>query len=60
MTATRPTKRRPRAIPIYLPLICFAASVTTLAQYRFDIRTTDAGLPNNFIYAIVQTRDGYL
>lgn len=30
------------------------------AQYRFDHWTTDQGLPQNSIYAIQQTRDGYL
>lgn len=30
------------------------------AQYRFDSWTTDNGLPQNSISAIVQTRDGYL
>jgi ligand-binding sensor domain-containing protein len=30
------------------------------AQYRFDHWTTDNGLPNNSIWMILQTRDGYL
>src|SRR6476620_8368881 len=30
------------------------------AQYRFDNWTTDDGLPQNTVSAIVQTRDGYL
>jgi signal transduction histidine kinase/ligand-binding sensor domain-containing protein len=30
------------------------------AQYRFDTWTADGGLPQNSVYAIVQTRDGYL
>ena len=33
---------------------------TVLAQYRFDSWTTDNGLPQNSVSAIVQTRDGYL
>jgi CheY-like chemotaxis protein len=31
-----------------------------LAQYRFDSWTTDDGLPQNTVSAILQTRDGYL
>ena len=31
-----------------------------LAQYRFDNWTTDDGLPQNTVSAILQTRDGYL
>jgi signal transduction histidine kinase/ligand-binding sensor domain-containing protein len=30
------------------------------AQYRFDHWTADGGLPQNSVYGIVQTRDGYL
>src|ERR1700754_2941322 len=30
------------------------------AQYRFDSWTTDNGLPQNSIFSIIQTRDGYL
>ncbi len=33
---------------------------TVLAQYRFDAWTTDQGLPQNTILAILQTHDGYL
>jgi len=60
MITTRPAKKAPRVIPICLPLICIAASTAAVAQYRFDVRTTDNGLPNNFVYAVAQTRDGYL
>ena len=31
-----------------------------LAQYRFDQWTADNGLPQNSVYSIKQTRDGYL
>jgi signal transduction histidine kinase/ligand-binding sensor domain-containing protein/CheY-like chemotaxis protein len=31
-----------------------------ITQYRHDIWTTDQGLPQNSVVAIVQTRDGYL
>lgn len=30
------------------------------AQYRFDSWTTDNGLPQNSVYSIVQTADGYI
>ncbi|MBI4748112.1 MAG: hypothetical protein HY774_06455 [Acidobacteria bacterium] len=30
------------------------------AQYRFDTWTTDDGLPQNAVFAVTQTRDGYL
>ena len=32
----------------------------SFAQYRFDNWTTDEGLPQNSVSAILQTRDGYL
>lgn len=41
-------------------LIFFFCSVSALAQYRFDSWTTENGLPNNWIRALHQTRDGYL
>jgi ligand-binding sensor domain-containing protein/signal transduction histidine kinase len=37
----------------------FAAPLAR-AQYRFDSWTTDNGLPQNSVRAILQTRDGYL
>lgn len=39
--------------------ICVAPSIA-VAQYRFDVLNTDSGLPQNSVYAILQTRDGYL
>ena len=39
---------------LFLPLISVAA------QYRFDSWTADNGLPQNSVYSIVQTPDGYL
>lgn len=60
MITTHHAKKTPRAITICLPLIFFAASSLALAQYRFDVRTTDNGAPNNFVYAVAQTRDGYI
>ncbi|MGH9829926.1 MAG: ligand-binding sensor domain-containing protein, partial [Blastocatellia bacterium] len=35
-------------------------SVSAQAQYRFNHWTTDDGLPQNSVRAILQTRDGYL
>ena len=31
-----------------------------LADYRFDVWTTDSGLPRDFLGGILQSRDGYL
>src|SRR5262245_20893648 len=60
----------PGATPAALPrarvsifacgLICACAAATAAAQYRFDARNTDHGLPNNFVYSVIQARDGYL
>ncbi len=44
-------------------LLAFCCGLTTLpafAQYQFTSWTTDSGLPQNSINAILQTRDGYL
>jgi ligand-binding sensor domain-containing protein len=38
----------------------FCVAPNTLAQYRFDSYTTDNGLPQNSIWAMCQTRDGYI
>ena len=37
-----------------------AAATAAAAQYRFDSWTTDGGLPQNSVYSILQTRDGYV
>lgn len=39
---------------------CCSTIPSSAAQYRFDHWTTDDGLPNNSIWALQQTRDGYL
>lgn len=44
---------------LFISIAVFHAT-TTNAQYRFDHWTTDNGLPQNTIRALVQTRDGYL
>jgi ligand-binding sensor domain-containing protein len=38
----------------------FGLGSSALAQYRFDVLNTDTGLPQNSVYSILQTRDGYL
>ncbi|HXQ71676.1 MAG TPA: two-component regulator propeller domain-containing protein, partial [Pyrinomonadaceae bacterium] len=43
-----------------LTLLTLVGFASTTAQYRFDSWTTDNGLPQNSIYSIIQTRDGYL
>jgi len=49
-------KRFIASASIILCLCCIYAQ----AQYRFDHWTTDDGLPQNSVNALVQTRDGYL
>src|SRR6266576_1265962 len=44
---------------VVLVLLCLFPSSGS-AQYRFDNWTTDDGLPQNTVSAILQTRDGYL
>ena len=39
---------------------CLCLGVTAKAQYRFDHWTADDGLPQNSVYGIAQTGDGYL
>jgi len=56
-------KRRPGRkwrLPALLFLLFLFRGVNVLAQYRFDVWTTDNGLPQNSVYSILQTRDGYL
>lgn len=45
---------------IGLLFLTLVPSSRASAQYRFDHWTTDDGLPQNTIRALVQTRDGYL
>ncbi len=40
--------------------LCLCASATASAQYRIDHWTADDGLPQNSVYGMVQTQDGYL
>ncbi len=45
---------------LLLSFCLFFPLITTQAQYRFDQWTADDGLPQNSVYAVKQTRDGYL
>src|ERR1043166_9554726 len=45
---------------LLLVLLILASGVRTFCQYNFTSWTTDNGLPQNSVYAILQTRDGYL
>jgi ligand-binding sensor domain-containing protein/signal transduction histidine kinase len=38
----------------------FGAPSTILGSYNFTVFNTDTGLPQNSVYSILQTRDGYL
>jgi hypothetical protein len=40
-------------------LLSLISASTASAQYRFDSWTTDNGLPQNSVMAMLQTRDGY-
>ena len=46
-----------RSIAILLPFLLLSV---VAGQYRFDNYSTDNGLPQNSVHAILQTRDGYL
>jgi signal transduction histidine kinase/ligand-binding sensor domain-containing protein len=45
---------------LLLCCISFCSTATVTAQFRFDTWTTDNGLPQASVNAILQTRDGYL
>jgi signal transduction histidine kinase/ligand-binding sensor domain-containing protein len=49
-----------RLLVIANGLIAFAWVTPVCAQYRFETRSTDNGLPQNTVQAILQTRDGYM
>jgi ligand-binding sensor domain-containing protein len=44
----------------YAILLLVCCNCPARGQYRFDVWNTDNGLPHNFLYSIIQTRDGYL
>lgn len=49
-----------RFVRVALALMAAGSITSALAQDRFDVWTTENGLPQNSINAILQTRDGYL
>lgn len=57
----RPTRRWSScgAASLWWLLALFGPVSPATAQYRFDRWTTDNGLPQSSIHAILQTRDGY-
>ena len=48
------------AISFWALLASLLLASTASAQYRLDHWTADTGLPQNSVYSILQTRDGYL
>jgi signal transduction histidine kinase/ligand-binding sensor domain-containing protein len=58
--------RRIRSSPVlnwwllYLPVILFLSQPVLAADLKFETWTSDDGLPQNSVYSILQTRDGYL
>lgn len=49
-----------RHSPFLTAVLCLLSVQTVAAQYRFDSWTTDNGLPQVSVNAILQTRDGFL
>src|SRR5262245_39594186 len=50
-----------RILALFLGAIAYAVFVqSAAAQYRFDVWTTDQGLPHSNVLNIYQTSDGYL
>ena len=45
---------------VHLCFCLYLATVTASGQYRIDQWTADNGLPQNSVYGITQSRDGYL
>lgn len=45
---------------LFVVFCLLAPLITATAQYRFDSWTTENGLPQNSVYSIIQTQDGYL
>ncbi|CAN5375272.1 hypothetical protein BH20ACI1_BH20ACI1_30850 [soil metagenome] len=41
-------------------ILLWCLTITAKAQYRFDSWTTDSGLPQNSVFSILQTADGYI
>jgi signal transduction histidine kinase/ligand-binding sensor domain-containing protein len=51
--------RFPRTILIFVLLTCLPREAAA-QSFRFDAWTSDNGLPQNSVYSILQTRDGYI
>lgn len=49
-----------RLIFFWLMLCCFFSPPAAVSQYHFEVLKSDVGLPQNSVYSILQTRDGYL
>src|SRR5436190_20244229 len=53
-----------RAIFVLLSLCClliyFLSPAALATAFRFESWTSDKGLPQNSVYSILQTRDGYI
>lgn len=45
---------------VLISTLCFGFGETAAAQYHFDRWTAESGLPQNSVYDIIQTRDGYI
>ena len=57
----RPVASSRRVVSLLLSALTLTLFVLNAhAQYRFDHWTTDNGLPQNSVHAVLQTRDGYL
>jgi signal transduction histidine kinase/ligand-binding sensor domain-containing protein len=52
--------RFPQIVLISFLILLTSFAQPTPAQFRLDSWTTDNGLPQNSVYGITQTRDGYL
>src|SRR5215467_7728353 len=49
-----------RPLIIASALVIFVPPPSIRAQYRFETRSTDNGLPQNSVETILQTKDGYM
>jgi signal transduction histidine kinase/ligand-binding sensor domain-containing protein len=59
---TSPNRVRAHRLLQLIPIICALLCVTTeaAAKFRIDVWNTESGLPQNSVYSVLQTRDGYL
>jgi signal transduction histidine kinase/ligand-binding sensor domain-containing protein len=59
MIQSKPPKILVR-IALAITIALFCLNTTAFAQYRIDRWTTDEGLPQNSVNAMIQSRDGYI